>query len=130
MRRNKGTEAGNYGIQAGGLVTGSPVQSGNTNSTVIQSTNVGAEAGALANFHQTLDKIEKQLNADRNLVIDFEQCIGFLSVAREQQFDDSEGRSTAKVMFKKLLDKCGGAPGVVSLVTSALTLLGAAQAGR
>ena len=124
--RGKGDSA-NYGIKAGGSVYNSPVQSGNTNSVISQNNITGAEAKTGQDFPQILEQIRLELTAQGHLVADLGHCIGLLDATAKQQLNDPEQRTFAKGFLKQLSDQCGGAPGVVSLIASALTLLATLQ---
>jgi hypothetical protein len=121
MRRNQDTGNTNSGIAAGGSVFGSTVQSGNSNSTVVNTNSVGADVAAT--IAQRWDEIRQAMAAQRASIPDYEQCVGWLQLAAEQRLTEVEGRITAKSILQKLAEKCGGAPGVVSMISSLLSLI-------
>jgi hypothetical protein len=97
-------------------------QPGATNSRQSQ-TNTGAGPDQLKEISALLDRIRHQLAAEQGRVNDYQQCVVLLDLTTQQRLDDTGGRSTATTMLEQILAKCDGVPGLVSLLTSALSLI-------
>ncbi|GAA3990405.1 MULTISPECIES: hypothetical protein [Streptomyces] len=84
---------------------------------------VGAGAGTAAEWTRTLRELDVALTRDQDGITDPERCRILLGLIRDQRVADEGGRLAARSMLGQLGVLCGGAPGVVSLVASALALL-------
>ncbi|MEU7488790.1 hypothetical protein [Streptomyces sp. NPDC042319] len=85
--------------------------------------NAGTDPNQLKEFTTLLDRIRQELVAEQGRVNDYQQCVVLLDLTSQQHLDDTGGRSTASTMLGQILAKCDGVPGLVSLLTSALSLL-------
>ncbi|MEU0172197.1 hypothetical protein ABZ178_02410 [Streptomyces massasporeus] len=74
-------------------------------------------------FSALLDRIRQKLAAEQGRVNDYQQCAVLLDLTAQQHLDDTGGRSAARTMLERILAKCDGIPGLVSLLTSALSLI-------
>ncbi|MFG2560056.1 hypothetical protein [Streptomyces sp. NPDC048496] len=85
--------------------------------------NIGADPSTAARWTDALDALDVALTRDRNLIPDYEQCRLLLDMARQQQLTDPDSRGAARSIIGQISARCGGAPGIASLVSSAMTLL-------
>ncbi|MER5182660.1 hypothetical protein ABT009_30645 [Streptomyces sp. NPDC002896] len=85
--------------------------------------NVTSDAAVSARWTQTLADLDAALARERDRVTDPERCRVLLGLVRDQQLTDEGGRLVARTMLGQLSALCGGAPGVASLITSALSVL-------
>ncbi|MFG2777723.1 hypothetical protein ACGFY7_07650 [Streptomyces prunicolor] len=79
-------------------------QPGATNSHQNQ-TNTGSGSDQLKEFSALLDRIRRQLTAEQG------------------RLNDTGGRTVARTTLEQILTKCDGIPGLVSLLSSALSLI-------
>ncbi|WP_328844707.1 hypothetical protein [Streptomyces sp. NBC_00258] len=122
IRRNSQPPGDNSGIVNYGAMGNVQNQPGATNSHQNQ-TNTGTGPDQLKEFTTLLDRIRQQLAADQDRVNDYQQCVILLDLTAQQRLDDTGGRSTARTMLEQILAKCDGVPGLVSLLSSALSLI-------
>ncbi|WP_330354942.1 hypothetical protein [Streptomyces chartreusis] len=122
IRRNTPPSGDNSGIVNYGSMGNVQNQPGATNSQQSQS-NTGSGTDQVKEFTSLLDRIRQQLAAEQGRVNDYQQCVVLLDLTAQQQLDDTGGRSAARTMLEQVLAKCDGIPGLVSLLTSALSLI-------
>ncbi|MET8136531.1 hypothetical protein [Streptomyces sp. NPDC005251] len=122
IRRNSQPPGDNSGVVNYGAMGNVQNQPGATNSRQSQ-TNTGTGPDQLKEFSALLDRIRQQLAAEQGRVNDYQQCVVLLDLTAQQRLDDTGGRSTATTMLEQVLAKCDGVPGLVSLLTSALSLI-------
>jgi hypothetical protein len=122
IRRNSQPSGANSGIVNYGRMGNVQNQPGATNSEQSQ-TNTGTDRDQLNEFTTLLEKIRQQLSVEQGRVNDHQQCVVLLDLTAQQRLDDTGGRSTARTMLEQILTKCDGVPGLVSLLTSALSLI-------
>ncbi|MEU6379312.1 hypothetical protein [Streptomyces sp. NPDC046909] len=115
---------GNTGIQNSGTMQNVQNQPGAFNSTQSQD-NSGIGQEELRSIAELLGRIRHTMEAERGRVKDYEVCVGFLDMAAEQKLDSPEGRATATSLLAKIKEKCGGVPGLVSLIASTLSAVSA-----
>ncbi|MFB6958308.1 hypothetical protein ACFCYB_15040 [Streptomyces sp. NPDC056309] len=122
IRRNSQPSGDNSGVVNYGTMGNVQNQPGATNSRQSQ-TNPPTGPDQLKEFTTLLDRIRQQLAAEQGRVNDYQQCVVLLDLTAQQRLDDTGGRSTATTMLEQILVKCDGVPGLVSLLTSALSLI-------
>jgi len=114
----------NSGIQNSGNMQNVQNQLGAYQSTQHQD-NSGIGKEELQGIAELLGRIRQTMEAERGRVKDYDVCVGFLDMAAEQQLDSPEGRATATSLLAKIKEKCGGVPGLVSLIASTLSAVSA-----
>ncbi|AVH57537.1 MULTISPECIES: hypothetical protein [Streptomyces] len=122
IRSNSQPSGDNSGIVNYGSMGNVQNQPGATNSEQNQ-TNTGTGPDQLKEFTALLDRIRRQLAAEQGRVNDYQQCVVLLDLIAQQRLDDTVGRTVARGTLEQILAKCDGIPGLVSLVTSALSLI-------
>ncbi|MBW8700847.1 hypothetical protein MBT84_14695 [Streptomyces sp. MBT84] len=122
IRRNSQPSGENSGIVNYGAMGNVQNQPGATNSRQSQY-NTGAGADQMKEFGSLLDRIRQQLATEQGRINDYQQCVVLLDLTAQQRLDDAGGRSTATTMLEQILAKCDGVPGLVSLLSSALSLI-------
>ncbi|MEU6344431.1 hypothetical protein ABZ883_26180 [Streptomyces sp. NPDC046977] len=122
IRRNNQPSGDNSGVVNYGAMGNVQNQPGATNSRQGQ-TNTQPGPDQLKEFTTLLDRIRQQLAVEQGRVNDYQQCVVLLDITAQQRLDDSGGRSLASEMLGQILTKCDGVPGLVSLLTSALSLI-------
>lgn len=102
-------------------------QVGNTNS---QQSQIISQAAAeeVTKYGDLIEDLSRQLRAEAANVTDYEQCVGFLDVAATRDVSTSDGRSVARQMLEHIKTKCGGAPGVATVVASTLSVIASISA--
>lgn len=120
LGRNRQPSGANSGIQNSGSMQNVQNQPGAYNSTQSQD-NSGIGRDELQGIVDLLGQIRQGMERERARVDDYELCVGFLDTVAEQALDNSEGRAVAKGLLEKIQQKCGGVPGLVSLIASALS---------
>lgn len=132
MRKRNAPPEGHFnngGIQNTGSGSISNVQNqvGNTNS---QQSQVISQAAAeeVVKYQDLVEDLGRRLRAESADVTDYEQCVGFLDVAATQDVSTSDGRFTARQMLEHIGTKCGGAPGVATVVASTLSVIASISA--
>ncbi|MGW6909220.1 hypothetical protein [Streptomyces sp. NPDC054940] len=120
LGRNRQPGGANSGIQNSGSMQNVQNQPGAYNSNQSQD-NSGIGRDDLQGIADLLGQIRQGMAHERSRVVDYELCIGLLDTVAEQQLDNSEGRAVAKGLLGKIQQKCGGVPGLVSLIASALS---------
>lgn len=114
----------NSGIQNSGTMQNVQNQPGAYQSTQHQD-NSGIGEGELRGIADLLGRVRQTMDVERKKIKDYEVCVGFLDVVAEQQLDSPEGRATATSLLQKIKEKCGGVPGLVSLIASTLSAVSA-----
>ncbi|GAA2661495.1 hypothetical protein [Streptomyces vastus] len=122
--RNRQPGGANSGIQNSGSMQNVQNQPGAYNSTQSQD-NSGIGRDELEGIADLLGRIRQGMELGRARVNDYELCVGFLDTVAEQRLDDPEGRAVAKGLLEKIQQKCGGVPGLVSLIASTLAAVSA-----
>ncbi|MEV0469777.1 hypothetical protein [Streptomyces prunicolor] len=112
----------NSGVVNYGAMGNVQNQPGATNSHQNQ-TNTGSGSDQLKEFSALLDRIRRQLAAEQGRVDDYQQCVVLLDLTAQQRLDDTGGRTVARTTLEQILTKCDGIPGLVSLLSSALSLI-------
>lgn len=114
----------NSGIQNSGSMKNVQNQPGAFYSAQRQD-NSGLDKDDLQSIAELLVQIRQGIEQDRDLVEDYELCVGFLDTVAEQQLESPEGRTMVKGLLEKIQQKCGGAPGIMSLIASTLSAVSA-----
>ncbi|MET9969625.1 hypothetical protein ABZZ80_27795 [Streptomyces sp. NPDC006356] len=114
----------NSGIQNSGSMQNVQNQPGAYNSTQSQD-NSGIGRDELQGIADLLGQIRQGMERERARVDDYELCVGFLDTVAEQPLENPEGRAVAKGLLEKIQQKCGGVPGLVSLIASTLSAVSA-----
>ena len=89
--------------------------------------NVAAAKEAAEQWPQLTQDLEQALANEQDRVTDPEACRTMLSVLRSQDVSREEDRRTAHSFLGQLSARCGGAPGISTLVASALSVLSVAM---
>jgi len=89
--------------------------------------NVAAAKEAAEQWPQLMQDLEQALANEEDRVPDPEECRTMLGLLRSQDVSQEEGRQRAHSFLGVLSERCGGAPGISSLIASALTVLGVAM---
>ncbi|MFE7213814.1 hypothetical protein ACWDAO_31410 [Streptomyces sp. NPDC001212] len=87
--------------------------------------NSGLGREELQGITELLVRIRQGMERERDQVEDYELCVGFLDTVAEQTLDNPEGRAVARGLLEKIQQKCGGVPGLVSLIASTLSAVSA-----
>ncbi|MEU9207787.1 hypothetical protein AB0D27_07485 [Streptomyces sp. NPDC048415] len=87
--------------------------------------NSGLGQEELRGVAELLVRVRQGMERERDHVDDYEVCVGFLDTVAEQQLENPEGRAVAKGLLTKIQQKCGGVPGLVSLIASTLSAVSA-----
>ncbi|MBC9719409.1 hypothetical protein H9Y04_43555 [Streptomyces sp. TRM66268-LWL] len=87
--------------------------------------NSGIGREELQGIADLLGQIRQGMERERDRVNDYALCVGFLDTVTEQPLDNAEGRAVAKGLLEKIQQKCGGVPGLVSLIASTLSAVSA-----
>ncbi|WP_405954897.1 hypothetical protein [Streptomyces phaeochromogenes] len=87
--------------------------------------NSGIGRDELEAIGELLVRIRQGMEQERDHVDDYEVCVGFLDMAAEQKLDSPEGRTVATGLLGKIKERCGGVPGLVSLIASTLSAVSA-----
>lgn len=114
----------NSGIQNSGSMQNVQNQPGAFHSTQSQD-NSGIGRDELEAIGGLLLRVREGMEQERDRVNDYEVCVGFLDMAAEQKLDNPEGRAVATGLLEKIKEKCGGVPGLVSLIASTLSAVSA-----
>ncbi|NGO07525.1 hypothetical protein G5C60_07610 [Streptomyces sp. HC44] len=114
----------NSGIQNTGSMQNVQNQPGAYHSTQSQD-NSGLGKDELQSIAEMFSRIREGMERERAHVDDYEVCVGFLNTVEEQPLDSSDGRIVAQTLLEKIKEKCGGVPGLVSLVASTLSAVSA-----
>jgi len=114
----------NSGIQNSGSMQNVQNQPGAYQSTQSQD-NSGIGKEELQGIAELLGRIRQGMKHERDRVDGYEACVGFLDMAAEQKLDSPEGRIVATGLLQKIKEKCGGVPGLVSLIASTLSAVSA-----
>lgn len=114
----------NTGIQNSGSMQNVQNQPGAFHSTQSQD-NSGLGREELQGITELLVRIRQGMERERDQVEDYELCVGFLDTVAEQTLDNPEGRAVARGLLEKIQQKCGGVPGLVSLIASTLSAVSA-----
>jgi len=122
IRRNSQPPDDNSGVVNYGAMGNVQNQPGATNSHQNQ-TNTGSGSDQLKEFSALLNRILQQLVAEQGRVNDYQQCVVLLDLTAQQHLDDTGGRTVARTTLEQILTKCDGIPGLVSLLSSALSLI-------
>ncbi|MEB8339434.1 hypothetical protein [Streptomyces endophyticus] len=122
--RKNSSASHNSGVTVGsGGAIGGDVQNqpGAVGSHISKVTVVSPQA--TEDWSARLNRIRTALDEEQQSVREYEQCRMLLDLAGQQRLDDPGGRGSAETMLSQVLDRCGGAPGVASLVSSALSFI-------
>ncbi|MFJ9902515.1 hypothetical protein ACIRVK_06350 [Streptomyces sp. NPDC101152] len=122
--RNRQPGGANSGIQNSGTMQNVQNQPGAYHSTQSQD-NSGIGRDELQGIADLLGQIRQGMELERARVNDYDLCVGFLDTVAEQPLDNTDGRAVAKGLLEKIQQKCGGVPGLVSLIASALSAVSA-----
>ena len=114
----------NSGIQNSGSMQNVQNQPGAYHSSQTQD-NSGIGHDELQGVAELLTRIRQGVEGERARVRDYELCVGFLDTVAEQPLDSPDGRAVAKGLLEKIKEKCGGVPGLVSLIASTLSAVSA-----
>lgn len=87
---------------------------------------VGGETADPAQWAQILTALDATLTRVRADIPDYDAVRALLTTIRQQRPDEPDGRVVAHSLLRQLSERCGGAPGVVSLVSSALSIVATA----
>ncbi|MGW3823130.1 hypothetical protein ACWEAF_12605 [Streptomyces sp. NPDC005071] len=123
-RDNQGPQ-GNSGIINNGVVGQAQNQPGAIASSQSH-VGLGGETADTAQWARILTALDATLTRARSDIPDYEAVRALLTTIRQQRPDEPDGRVVAQSLLRQLSDRCGGAPGVVSLVSSALSLVATA----
>ncbi|GAA1431204.1 hypothetical protein GCM10009601_49830 [Streptomyces thermospinosisporus] len=110
----------NTGIQNSGSMQNVQNQPGAFHSTQSQD-NSGLGRDELQAIAELLGRIRQDMEREKAHVEDYDLCVGLLDTVAEQELDKPEGRAVAKGLLEKIQQKCGGVPGLVSLIASTLS---------
>ncbi|WP_416978187.1 hypothetical protein [Streptomyces sp. T028] len=113
----------NSGIQNNGSMQNVQNQPGAYQSNQTQD-NSGSR-NELQDIAALLGRIRQGMDSERGSIRDYALCVGFLDTVSEQPLDSPEGRAVAKSLLGKIKEKCGGVPGLVSLIASTLSAVSA-----
>lgn len=91
-----------------------------------QSIVTALEPEAADRWARTMDELADALAAERNKVTEPGTCEALLGVLRDQQVTQEPDRSAAGAMLNKLRSFCGDANNVLTVISTALGLLGLA----
>ncbi|MFF3891124.1 hypothetical protein [Streptomyces sp. NPDC001914] len=91
-----------------------------------QSIVTASEPEAVDRWARTMDELAAALTAERNKVTDAVTCEALVGVLRDQQVTQEPDRSAAGAMLNKLRTFCGDANNVLTVISTALGLLGLA----
>ncbi|MGW3719105.1 hypothetical protein ACWD8L_18525 [Streptomyces sp. NPDC005133] len=91
-----------------------------------QSIVTASEPEAADRWARTMDELADALAAERNKVTEPGTCEALLGVLRDQQVTQEPDRSAAGAMLNKLRSFCGDANNVLTVISTALGLLGLA----
>jgi hypothetical protein len=114
----------NSGIQNSGSMKNVQNQPGAFNSTQSQD-NSGLDKDDLQGIAELLVRVRQEIDRDRDQVDDYDVCVGFLDMVAEQRLESTAERAVAKGLLEKVQQKCGGVPGLVSLLASTLAAISA-----
>lgn len=114
----------NSGIQNSGSMQNVQNQPGAFHSTQSQD-NSGPDRDALQSIAELLVRVRQGLERERDGVDNYELCVGFLDTVADQPLDSPDGRVVAKGLLEKIQQMCGGVPGLVSMIASALSAISA-----
>lgn len=89
--------------------------------------NVTAAQDAAEKWPQLMQDLEQAFADDRDRVTDPDTCRMMLGLLRGQDVSQEEGRRRAHSFLGVLAERCGGAPGISTLIASALSVLGVAM---
>ncbi|MGF1430633.1 hypothetical protein [Kitasatospora sp. LaBMicrA B282] len=123
--RQNGPQA-NFGIINSGGMNNVQNQLGTTSSSQMQQSSPADAQLSMAIAHQ-LSQLREALGRERNSLGAFDQCVGFLDLADEQNLDEPEGRVMAKGMLTRIGALCKGVPAVLQAATSAANLIESLQ---
>ncbi|MDT0308066.1 hypothetical protein RM780_13990 [Streptomyces sp. DSM 44917] len=113
----------NYGIQStGGFLSGVQNQVGNYGSQQVQVT-PPADDDALPRLINELKSLRPTMEENRDGIDDYQQCLGMLDLVERHDPADPVGRSAIRTALSVISEKCGGAPGVSTLIASTLSLI-------
>ncbi|MFB7736473.1 hypothetical protein ACFC08_19245 [Streptomyces sp. NPDC056112] len=87
--------------------------------------NSGLGREELQGITELLVRIRQGMERERDQVEDYELCVGFLDTVAEQPLDNPDGRAVARGLLETIQQKCGGVPGLVSLIASTLSAVSA-----
>ncbi|NGO69286.1 hypothetical protein [Streptomyces boncukensis] len=122
--RKRQPESTNSGIQNSGSMKNVQNQPGAFYSTQSQD-NSGLDKDDLQGIAELLVRVRQGIDRDRDQVDDYDVCVGFLDMVAEQRLESPEERAVAKGLLEKVQQKCGGVPGLVSLLASTLAAISA-----
>lgn len=88
---------------------------------------VAATEDAVAKWPQLMENLEQALTDGQNHVTDPEVCRSLLTVLREQDLSRAEDQQMARSLLGRLSERCGGAPGISTLIASGMSLLSVAM---
>ncbi|MDQ0831401.1 hypothetical protein QF032_003245 [Streptomyces achromogenes] len=123
-RKAQQPDGTNSGIQNSGSMQNVQNQPGAFNSSQTQD-NSGIGRDELQGVAELLVRIRQGMESERARVEDYELCVGFLDTVAEQPLDSPDGRAVAKGLLGKIKEKCGGVPGLASLIASTLSAVSA-----
>jgi hypothetical protein len=89
--------------------------------------NVAAAKEAVEQWPQLMQDLEQAFADDRDRVTDPDTCRMMLGLLRNQDVSQEEGRQRAHSFLGVLSESCGGAPGISTLIASALSVLSVAM---
>ncbi|MEV7234103.1 hypothetical protein AB0N06_08955 [Streptomyces sp. NPDC051020] len=137
FRRNNGTDAdhgrgrdnqaphGNSGVINNGVMGQAQNQPGAIASSQTQ-LGLGGETADTAQWAQILTALDATLARVRADIPDYDGVRALLTTIQQQRPDEPDGRVVAHSLLRQLADRCGGAPGVATLVASAMSLVATA----
>ncbi|MFD0111838.1 hypothetical protein ACFVZL_04425 [Streptomyces sp. NPDC058320] len=91
-----------------------------------QSIVTAPEPEAADRWARTMDELAAALTAERDKITDGVTCEALVGVLRDQQVTQEPDRSAAGAMLNKLRTFCGDANNVLTVISTALGLLGLA----
>ncbi|WCN04286.1 hypothetical protein [Streptomyces sp. M92] len=93
-----------------------------------QSMVAASEPESADRWARTMDELTDALAAERDKVTDPATCEALVGLLRDQQVTQEPDRSVAGAMLHKLTTFCGDASNVLTVISTALALLGLAPA--
>ncbi|MGY5013400.1 hypothetical protein ACWCY6_35845 [Streptomyces sp. 900105755] len=106
-----------------GNVQSQPHSSGSSQSMVT----IASGPGTADRWTQTVKDLETALAQERTKVTDPASCEALLRLIRDQRVTEEPGRSVAGAMLNQLRAFCGDANNVLTVISTALGLLGLAS---
>jgi hypothetical protein len=89
--------------------------------------NVADLEAAVAKWPQLMEDLGQAFTDEQDQVTDPEMCRSLLAVLREQDLSRAEDQQMARSLLGRLSDRCGGAPGISTLIASGMSLLSVAM---